>query len=112
VASADSCSVHVEDGRFVVGGDVDRYSCQPLLDALRDATAIGADVVVDLRQVRFIDSTGMTVLVLANNWAKAGGCRLTILPSAPVERLIAVLRLADVLPVACTPVVSAAAPDG
>ena len=50
-------------------GDIDLASRKPtdkaLADAVTCACATGADVVVDLSRVTFLDSTGMSCLVLA-----------------------------------------------
>lgn len=59
-------SSHVQDGRTVVSaaGEIDVFTA-PQLDAeLARATSAGASrIVVDLSQVDFLDSTGLSVLV-------------------------------------------------
>jgi anti-sigma B factor antagonist len=70
--------------------EVERFE-RLLLDAVREAEA----VVVDVAELRFIDSTAIGALVAGHNAAKARGCRLTLAnPAAQVDR---VLRMTGVL---------------
>jgi len=63
----------VDDGvlRLAVSGEVDIASSEVLADAIRTAIKKWsvAEVVVDLDQVTFLDSTGISVLVAGYNLA-------------------------------------------
>src|SRR5207302_6014333 len=60
-------------------GDVDTESYDLFRGALADATSAGrAQVVVDLAQVRYIDSMGLGALVSSLRDAAEVGCRLSI----------------------------------
>ena len=50
---------------LTVGGDVDLAAADGLWDSLRDALRRGVRVVADLANVTFLDSTGLRVLVRA-----------------------------------------------
>jgi anti-sigma B factor antagonist len=69
-----------------------------LARAMETESAVRADLVVDLAKVRFIDASGINVLLNASRQASAAGGSLVLRsPSRPVCRLLAVLRLSDVL---------------
>jgi anti-sigma B factor antagonist len=63
-------------GRVViaVAGEVDMATAPQLAHCLLGHT--GTDVVVDLSEVTFMDSTGMTALVQGYNAARKSGCTL------------------------------------
>lgn len=55
-------------GRVVVTGEIDLRTCPELRDALTEASAEdGSEVVIDLTQVTFIDSSGISELLRASN---------------------------------------------
>ncbi len=61
------------------------------------------DVVVDLRQVTFIDSTGLFVLVTHHRRAAARGLRFSIIDGGgPVARVLALTGIDQVLEYAST----------
>jgi anti-sigma B factor antagonist len=85
------------DGHVVlrVSGEID-ISATPLFnERLADVIAAGDDdVAVDLAEVTFIDSAGLTVLVLARQQLGAAGRKLLIArPSAPVTRVLEIAGL-------------------
>jgi anti-sigma B factor antagonist len=64
-------------------------------------------IVIDLRQLTFVDSTGIRALVAADRHARRDGWHLTILNGPPhVQRVFEISGLSDVLPFAGEP------PDG
>lgn len=75
-----------------VAGEVDLAEAGDLQAALREPVEQGRDVVVDMRQVGFIDCTGLHALIQAASLAARRGCRLVIQPSPAVRRLV---RLAE-----------------
>ena len=80
-----------EGGRAVVSatGEVDVFTAPRLDDAL---TAAGrTDVVVDLSGVDFLDSTGLSVLVKAQQTVQEAGGKLAVVVTA--ERVAKVFRI-------------------
>jgi anti-anti-sigma factor len=87
-----------------VTGEVDVATSALLADAIARAMELEAreriDLVIDLSDMRFIDASGMSVLVKAAQQARARGGTLVLRsPSPAVRRLLDVLRLGGVLPV-------------
>jgi anti-anti-sigma factor len=86
---------HPGQARVVLIGELDIASSEGLENEL---AAIEADspetVVLDLRRVEFIDSTGLRALIAADERARSEGRRLAVVrgPNA-VERLLAVTQL-------------------
>jgi anti-anti-sigma factor len=63
-----------------------------------------AVLIVDLRDVRFLDSVALRALVAADNRSREAGRRLRLITSpGPVERLFAVTRLNARLDIAHSP---------
>src|SRR5262249_15794335 len=65
-----------ENGRstIVAAGEIDLSTCQALEAELSKAIAQDSDqIVVDLREVTFMDSTGLGVLIAAHKKAQANG---------------------------------------
>ena len=83
-------------------GELDLASSPALEGEL--ARAAGRQlVIVDLRELEFIDSTGLRVLIGANNQAKEDGRRFALVRGlGQVQRLLGLTGLADQLPVAAT----------
>jgi anti-anti-sigma factor len=83
-------------GRVVmsVHGDLDLYSARRMRDALTDLVDRqgNLDVVIDLKDLAFVDSTGLDVLVGALHRARAIGGHLTL--SAPSRAVLQVLEVA------------------
>ncbi len=78
-----------EEVALVLVGELDLESADKLernVSQLRvpDVTRI----VLDLRQVQFIDSTGLRVLLTLRNDAKRNGHALTLIPPAPAVRRV------------------------
>ena len=93
--------VEAEDGDVVVvsvAGELDLVTAPDLNDAL--ATAAGSrGLVVDLREVEFIDSSGLAVLVNLNRTAARSGTTLAFVSAASrVQSTFAITGLSSVLP--------------
>lgn len=80
-------------------GEVDLASAQLLAEALTglDTTALEA-VVVDLRGLTFIDSTGLRAILAGRDHCAGQGIEFLLVPGPPqVQRLFSVVGLLDVL---------------
>jgi anti-anti-sigma factor len=80
-------------------GEVDLASAGILADALTaiDASALDT-VVVDLRELTFIDSTGLRAIIAGKNHCAEQGTDFLLVPGPPqVQRLFAVVGLLEVL---------------
>jgi anti-anti-sigma factor len=86
VRSADRAAV------IVVSGELDLASAPALEEELNRAATNGADLlIVDLRELEFIDSTGLGLLIKANRQAEAAGRRFAIVRGqSQVQRLLGV----------------------
>jgi anti-sigma B factor antagonist len=86
---------------FEVGGDVDWdavLTLEPQWEAAVDEGVL-TDVTIDLRRVRFIDSTGISLLTTAVDRGRARGAEVRIVkPQAHVFRVFEVTGVDDVLP--------------
>ena len=85
---------------MTVRGEVDHENCDELRAALEPIVLDGADVVVDLRGITFMDSPGISCLVVARQVAEAHGGSLTVLASDVVDRALTVLALETMLGIA------------
>jgi anti-sigma B factor antagonist len=76
----------------VLGGELDLRSSQPLERALREAErARPALVVIDLRGLDFMDSTGLSQLVRATKRARADQRRVVLVTGTqPIDRILVV----------------------
>ena len=87
----DSACVHV-------AGELDLATTPKLEVALRDALRLARLVVLDLRDVAFIDSSGVFAIVNANDRARMLARRLVILRGpAHVDRIFTLTRTAEQL---------------
>ena len=71
-----------------VAGEIDLATVDRVERAAADALAAAEAVALDLREVTFIDSTGLRLLLELDALALAGGRALTLLPGVTVERLL------------------------
>ena len=97
-----SISISDRDGRAVVviRGELDLATAPELEAAIQGRLDEGQDVVVDLRELEFMDSTGLLVLVSAHARVEGTEQRFLIvrpLPGAPIERILAVAGVEQVL---------------
>jgi anti-sigma B factor antagonist len=94
---------HVEarsEGRLQVlaaSGELDLAAAASLEEELDRALGSDSDrIVIDLRGLDFIDSTGLSVLVRAHQRAQESGRELGLVnPGAQVERLLTLTGLAE-----------------
>ncbi len=83
-----------ESGRTVVavGGEIDVYTAPKLRDKISEVVAAGRhELVVDLEQVEFLDSTGLGVLVGGLKKVRAEDGSLSLVCSQ--ERLLKIFRI-------------------
>jgi anti-sigma B factor antagonist len=80
-----------------VSGEIDIANADDLRAALARENG-ESTIVVSLHDVRYIDSSGLTVLIKEHRQRQARGERLLIvLPPAPVSRVFEITQLTDVL---------------
>jgi anti-sigma B factor antagonist len=101
-SSVISADRDARKARLVLGGDLDmatRFQAEQALDDLL-ATPL-EQLVVDLGEVTFVDSTGMGLVLEVNDRARAEGFRLRLLRGPEeVQRVFELAGVADVLPFA------------
>jgi anti-sigma B factor antagonist len=107
VHSDFAVEVRTEDRATVlaVRGELDLASSTALEQALEQAqTAQPELVVLDLTELEFMDSTGLSVLVKANQRAHDAGKRFALVKGSPqVQRLLTLTGVTDRITVAETP---------
>jgi anti-anti-sigma factor len=89
---------------LAVAGDVVVETAPPLEVELALATGTDSDVVLDLSEVSFMDSTGLRVILSARNDAVAAGQRfvLVVLPDGQIDGLLDFTEVKDALATAPT----------
>ena len=94
-------TVHGDTTKAAVAGDFDMqatFSVEPALEVALDRPGLSA-LEVDLSRLRFIDSTGIGVLLRVEAEARERGVALTIRPAPPeVQRIFDVTGVVDALP--------------
>ena len=89
------------DGVVVItlAGELDLVSGPALADAIAVATSSGTKlVVVDLRALEVMDSTGISVLVKAHRAASQSGCRFAAVKGSPqVDRILSLTGVDELL---------------
>lgn len=94
-----NCEIAEVDGAIHLrpSGDLDMGTATILGDAIQGAIDGGADrVVVDLRGLEFMDSTGITLVTRYNNYAQQDGFNLALIPGKPrIRRLFELTGLAE-----------------
>ena len=97
-----SCDVVPERDhvRVVPVGELDMASCPALEQTIRELRDVGFDhVVLDLRRLRFLDSTGLRLLLELSAAARENSHRLELIEGPPdVQRVIQLTRTRSVLP--------------
>ena len=92
--------VTADEAILYVAGDIDLASSGALRQALATAFERAATVTVDVADVGFIDSSGLSVLVWGHERARADGGAFRISrPSPMLRRLMEITRLETVLAV-------------
>jgi anti-anti-sigma factor len=91
---------------FSLDGELDMASAPALQAALESESLAGKEMVVlDLRRLRFVDSTGLRIILAARNRCRERGQQLAVTRgSEQVERLLSVTGMGDHL-------LTVAAPD-
>jgi anti-anti-sigma factor len=88
---------------FGLPGEHDDYTSPKLARELATALEEGLNVVVDLRQTTFLDSTSVATLLVARRKADERDLDLAVViddvTAWPVRRLFELAHLADVLPI-------------
>jgi anti-sigma B factor antagonist len=90
------------DDRLVVSvhGELDLATAPQLEDVVLPVLKDGGDVVLDLRPLEFMDSTGVRVIVAAHVCAGEGGGSLVLVrtdPEGPVGRVLEISGLDGIL---------------
>ncbi|MFG3009571.1 STAS domain-containing protein [Streptomyces cinerochromogenes] len=82
-----------------VVGDLDLHTASRLADALQPLVLTGGhSLLVDLSDVTFLDSTGLTCLIAVYRTARSTGARVALIaPSARVRRMLALTGTDQVL---------------
>jgi anti-sigma B factor antagonist len=90
---------------FAVAGELDLATSPTLVQELDRARDADVDlVIVDLRDLRFMDSTGLHALVRAHKEAHDAGRRFAVIQGgAQIERLLDLTGVGDLLNVAQSP---------
>ena len=83
-----------------VTGELDAYTAPFLRDRMRDLTTIGVvHVIADLRQVDFLDSTGLGVLIGGlKRFRERGGSLAPVITKSGILKVLQVTGLTTVLP--------------
>ena len=86
-------------------GELDIATTPELEQALADAKADGvAEIVLDLRELSFMDSTGLRALAQANTRAETSGVSLAIIRGPrQIERVLEISGLRALLPLVDAP---------
>jgi anti-anti-sigma factor len=81
--------------RVALAGELDIASAPQFEEGLESVEAKAPDVLIlDLRKVEFIDSTGLRAVIAADERARSAGRRLVIIRGTPaVERVFSVTQL-------------------
>jgi anti-anti-sigma factor len=95
------------DDRVVLAltGELDLASSAILERALEDAEVVAAPLLVlDLDELKFVDSTGLRVILLAREGSRARGQEFAITPGSPqVQRLLSITSVAEHMRVIASP---------
>jgi anti-anti-sigma factor len=97
----------------VVDGELDVGTAPGLGEQLAPLADTGSHLILCLAGVRFCDCAGLSLFLRLQQRARAAGGSLHLAaPTASVRRLITLVRLGDVLPIAASPADVIAALDG
>jgi anti-anti-sigma factor len=90
-----------QDGKGTVvhvRGEIDMQTCERLRDAIEPLMGPRQSIILDLSEVRFMDSTMLTLLVQARGRLTADGGSLVLRnPSNMARRLLSLAGLQDLL---------------
>jgi anti-sigma B factor antagonist/stage II sporulation protein AA (anti-sigma F factor antagonist) len=87
--------------RLSLRGEIDVSSAPSAFGAVIDAEAWPGDVVtLDMSEVCFIDSNGISMLLKVREYLDAMGCQFAVAnPSAPLMRVLTMVGLTEHLPI-------------
>ena len=85
--------------RVAVTGELDMFTVPDLRAQVRRTAREAEHLCLDLRDVTFIDSSGLSLLIGIDAESRADGFAFALRPGPAVSRLIELTRLEDVLPV-------------
>jgi len=101
-SSVISAERDARKARLVLGGDLDmaaRFQAEQALDELLSKPV--EQLVIDLGEVTFLDSTGMGLVLEVHDRARTEGFKLRLLPGPEdVQRVFELAGVADLLPFA------------
>jgi anti-sigma B factor antagonist len=91
--------------RVLVAGELDLATVGDVRDQIAELLDVGwRDVLIDLREVTFIDTSGVHVLLDADQRARAEGVRLAVVVEAgPVRELLRITATDQILTLAPDP---------
>ncbi|OSZ57567.1 hypothetical protein OQI_26595 [Streptomyces pharetrae CZA14] len=94
-------SQHITDDGvrvLALAGEIDHTTTAILRQALDPEDGRALDIVIDFHDVTFMDSSGINILVAANNAARASGSRLSLarMPES-ISDLLHIVGLDDVI---------------
>jgi anti-sigma B factor antagonist len=75
-----------------VDGELDCQTAPELQQALQHASTDGRPVVVDLSRLRFIDSSGLHILMSGADADSEDGRRIVVCPPGNVARVLSIVR--------------------
>jgi anti-anti-sigma factor len=78
-------------------GELDLDWAPNLEETIREVSATGSGLVIDLRKVTFMDSTGLRVLIVAATLCEEMGHELRIIPGEDIQRILEMTGLDRVL---------------
>jgi anti-sigma B factor antagonist len=83
-----------------ITGELDAYTAPLLRDRMRDLTAVGVvNVIADLRQVDFLDSTGLGVLIGGlKRFREHGGSLVPVASQPRILKIFQITGLTTVFP--------------
>jgi len=91
-------TVRAGEHTLALTGELDMDSANELEEAVREVCASGTGLVIDLRKVTFMDSTGLRVLIVAGTLCEETGHELRIIPGEDIQRILEISGLDRVLP--------------
>jgi anti-sigma B factor antagonist len=81
--------------RLAIAGELDLSSAPELERSLSALQADGRPVVLDMRDVSFMDSSGLRVILAADSRARSSGSRLLLVAGPPGVQRVFQLTLLD-----------------
>jgi len=97
-ASGFEIIASTDDGMVRVAGEVDAATADQIADAVAEVLDTRLEVVLDLSQVTYMDSSGLRALILCRQAAEGRSARFEIGSTSPeVARLLEITGLAETL---------------